>query len=216
MAPTVPVTSFGFAAKAAALAAARGRHADARRHLRAAAKLDPADAATRFRLAQAYEQDPFGSDELAAKHYWAAAKHDRTNAEYRVAYGRAAVRAGNAVAGVKALVRAAKLAPADTTILAVVVDGLLAAGRVCTARRVIGRARFLRRNDATLTGLWARVRFAEALAEQETLRPATVLPFVRVVAKRSPTADGRIVRADLPSPRPRPHIGRTTARKSRG
>jgi Flp pilus assembly protein TadD len=216
MAPTLSEASFGFAAKAAALADARGRYADARRHLRAAAKLDPADAATRFRLGQAYEQDPFGSDELAAKHYRAAAKHDRTNAEYRAAYGRAAVRAGNVVAGVKALVRAAKFAPADTTILAVVVDGLLAAGRIRTARRIIGRARFLCRNAATLSGLWARVRFAEALAGQDTHRPAAVLPFVRVVAKRSPAADGRIVRADLPSPRPRPHIGRTVARKSRG
>jgi Flp pilus assembly protein TadD len=210
------MTLFGFAAKAAALAAARGRHADARRHLRAAAKLDPADAATRFRLGRAYEQDPFGSDELAAKHYRAAAKHDRTNAEYRAAYGRAAVRAGNSVAGVKALVRAAKLAPADAVILVVVVDGLLAAGRVRAARRIIGRARFLCRNATTLSGLWARVRFAEALAVQETRRPAAVLPFVRVVAKRSPAADGRIIRTDTSSPRPRPHLGRVAARKSRG
>jgi Flp pilus assembly protein TadD len=210
------VASFGLAAtKAAALAASLGHYADARRHLRAAARLAPADATARFRLGQSYELDPFGSDELAARHYRAAVKRDRTNPTYRAAYGRAAVRAGDMLTGVKALVRAAKLAPADAAVLTVVVDGLLAAGRVRTAHRIVSRARFLSRHTATVAALWARVRFHEARVTQETYRPAAVLPFVRVIAERVRPADGRIVRADGPS-RPRPHLGRVAVRKLRG
>ena len=212
---SLPAASVRIAATAAARAATFGRFADARRHLRAAARIDPADATTRFHLGRAYELDPFGSDELAAKHYRAAVKRARTNARYRAAFGRAAVRAGDRVGGVKALIRAVRLAPADVAVLAVVVDGLLDAGRVRTARRIVGRARFLARTNPTLLSLWNRVRFAEARAAQETCRPAKVLPFVRLVAGRTAPADGRIVRKDPPQ-RPRPHFGRVAVRRFRG
>jgi hypothetical protein len=208
----------GIAAKthrlAASLAAGRGNYSAARRHLRAAARLDPADAETHYLLGQAFEADPFGSDASAARHYRAAAKLTRTNATYRAAFGRAAVRAGLRTGGLKTLARAASLAPRDPAVLSVVVDGLLDAGRVRTARRIVARARFLSGGDARIEALWNRVRFATARADQLRPAPDGILPFVRVISSVPHVGAGRIVRADPPS-RPRPHLVRYAGRKQR-
>jgi predicted Zn-dependent protease len=202
---TLPVTKFGFAAHrfAASTSVKRGNYKAARRHLREAARLDPTHAETRYLLGRAFEADPFGSDDLAVKHFRAAAKVDPGNATYRAAFGRAAVRAGRRVDGVKALVKAAALAPTDVAVLTVVVDGLLDAGKISAARRIVGRARFGNR----LETFWNRVRFAEARAARPERVPNRILPFLRPVV-----AEGEIVRLDPPS-RPRHHLGRSAAAK---
>ncbi len=200
---------------AASLDGSAGRYPAARRHLREAARMAPDHAATRYRLGQAFEQDPFGSDLLAAKHYRAAAKRERGNAGYRAAFGRAAVRAGYHRAGCRVLVKAAKMAPTDAAVLAVVIDGLLIAGRARTARHVMTQARFLLGHDAKITALWHRVRFAESQEAQQTPRSGLVLPFVRLASNPLGDVVGGIVRKDLPS-RPRPHLTRLVARKHRG
>src|SRR5438045_1878764 len=61
------------AAKAHRLAAAlhlnADRYAAARRHLRAAAKLEPGNADTHYQLGVAFEDDPHGCDERAARRF---------------------------------------------------------------------------------------------------------------------------------------------------
>src|SRR5262245_31704571 len=177
----------------AELAMARCDYPVARRHLRAATRLESDHAPTRYLLGRAYEVDPYGSLSLAAKHFRAAARRERTNAGYWSAYGRAAVRSDNRTSGIKALVRAARLAPADTAVLSTVVEGLLDADRVRTARRILARSRFIAAANATLTALWNRVRFAEACRSQRKRRPARILPFVRLVGNEAAQA-GRLVR----------------------
>src|SRR5205085_8192010 len=70
----------GTAAKAHRLAAALDLHADryaaARRHLRAAAKFEPGNADTHYQLGVAFEDDPHGCDERAARRFRRAVKLD--------------------------------------------------------------------------------------------------------------------------------------------
>jgi hypothetical protein len=200
---------------AAALDAGAGRHTAARRHLRAAARVDPEHAGTRFRLAQAYEHDPFGSDLLAAKHYRAAAQRERGNALYRAAFGRTAVKAGFRKAGCRALVRAAKLAPTDLAVLALAVDGLLHAGRIRTARRLVTPARFLAGPNGKIAAMMHRVRYAELWNGQQTPRSNSILPFIRVQSTGPSQPVPVIVRKDAAS-RPKSHLVRRPVRKSRG
>jgi Flp pilus assembly protein TadD len=68
------------------------RYAAARRHLRAAAALEPAHAATHYRLGLAHERDPHGDDRRAAVRFKRASELEPGNALYRAAFGRAAVR----------------------------------------------------------------------------------------------------------------------------
>jgi len=191
------------------------RYSEARRHLRAAAALAPACARTFYLWGLACERDPHGCDRRAALRFRAASRLEPRNPLYRAAFGRAAVRCDRVKAGVRELLAAAAAAPGDFPVIRVVADGLLEAGRLDAARRVLDRAKFRCRNAAAageLAALAERVRFESARTGQ---REATrhrqdaefardggrvVLPFVRV-------AGGGVVRRDVVS-RPRPHFPR--------
>lgn len=185
------------------------RYAAARRHLRAAAALEPAHAATQYRLGLAHERDPHGDDGKAAVRFKRASTLEPASALYRAAHGRAAVRCDRVAVGVRALLAAADAAPGDVPVLRVVVGGLLEAGRPKAARRVVARARFLRPDDRELRGIWERVRFECARRQQNerskqdapfaTDGEFVLLPFIRVV--------GSAVRRDRVS-QPRPHLAR--------
>jgi Flp pilus assembly protein TadD len=189
------------------------RYARARRHLRAAAKLEPGDADTQYRLGLAYENDPYGCDRRAARRFRKAAALDRTNARYWAAFARAAARCGADAAAVRAADTAAGLAPGYAPVLAVVAEALTAAGRADRAVAMIGKARFAAPGDAAVAGLWDRVRFAAAAAGQRPAGPRratnpAVLPFVRVAGG---AVGGRVVRRDVASAAV-PHVGRLTVR----
>lgn len=204
---------------AAELLIDRERFGAARRHLKAAAGLEPACARTYYLAGLASEQDPAGDDRRAAARFRKAAGLDPANATYRAAFGRAAARAGFVNAGTHELVAAADLAAGDLGVLRVVVSGLLEAGRPTAARRVVQKAKFLRPTCAVVAGLWNRVRFEAARLSQRSHRGAQdaraardgrpLLPFLRLVRDEAPAADGGY-RRDMVS-LPRPHLVRLRA-----
>jgi Flp pilus assembly protein TadD len=195
----------------------RERYAAARRHLRAAAALEPTHAETHYRLGLAHERDPHGDDRLAAVRFKKASKLEPDNPLYRAAFGRAAVRCDRVKAGVRALLAAADAAPGDTPVLRVVVGGLLEAGKPGAARRVVDRARFLCPANRELDAIREQVRFENARRRQQNERSKqdapfategefVLLPFVRVVGG-SGRAKAGVIRRDRVS-MPRPHLAR--------
>ena len=203
---------------AAELLIDRDRFGVARRHLAAARALEPACARTYYLAGLASEQDPAGDDRRAAARFQKAADLEPSNANYRAAFGRAAVRAGLVTTGSRALVAAAELAGDDLAVLRVAVNGLLEAGRTSTARGVLVKARFLRPACAVVAGMWNRVRFEAARLDQRSHRGAQdarsardgrpLLPFLRLVGDEAPAEDG--YRRDVIS-LPRPHLARLRA-----
>jgi tetratricopeptide (TPR) repeat protein len=192
---------------------------DARRHLCAAAARQPGHAHTQYLLGLAHEGDPLGEPRKAAARFRRAAELAPANAAYRAAYGRAAVRAGRPNAGAKALLAVAAETD-DAAVFAVVVGGLLDAGKRAAAGRVLERAMFRCPRDRRLKSLRDRVRFEAAAARQRHSRRAqdaqfatdgdvAVLPFVRIVrgSEEKVAAGGGTIRRDLVT-RPRPHLPR--------
>jgi hypothetical protein len=201
------------------------RFARARHHLRAAAGLEAKNARTHYLAGLAHENDPQGNDRKAAVSYRKASELEPKNALYRACFGRAAVRCDRLKTGVKALVAAADASPKDLPVLRVVVDGLIEAGRVGTARRLVGKARFLCPGNREVAGLWERTRFEAARVGQRRRNPQdanlaregdlVLLPFFRVVGvgagPRAP--GGGSIRRDLVST-PRPHLPRLLGMKA--
>jgi predicted Zn-dependent protease len=195
------------------------RFAAARRHLRAAAALEPTHARTQYVLGVAFERDPHGDDRRAAVRFRRASALAPENPLYRAAFGRAAVRCGKVRVGVRALLAAADQAvePDSAPVIRVVVDGLLEAGRVAVARRVLAKARFTSPGNRDLAALENRVKFEAARRGQRNTRKhdatfATegdliTLPFVRVVRANGSKAGVGTIRRDLVS-KPRPHFPR--------
>jgi Flp pilus assembly protein TadD len=195
---------------AAALHLQADRFAAARRHLLAAAKLEPGNADTQYQLGIAFGDDPYGCDERAARRFRRATRLDPENPVYWAALGRAAVRVNKDRFALRALRKAVALAPADAAVLTVVIEALREAGRGRVAWKVVCNARFLAPADTDLRRLWERVRFDRACARQMVPNAATgasaVLPFVCVVG------EGRVVRRDGGS-QPTPHFRRLTVRE---
>lgn len=200
------------------------RFAAARRHLRAAAALEPCHARTHYLTGVAFERDPDGCDHKAAGRYRKASRLDPADPLYRAAFGRAAVRCDRVKLGVRELLAAADAAPANLAVIRVVTDGLLEAGKVRTARRVLTVSRFQSRGRDWDT-LWNRVRFAAARAGQRNTRrqqeavaatdgDRVFLPFLRVMGSDPGRKSGAgIIRRDRLSV-PRPHFTRLRATKS--
>jgi hypothetical protein len=208
------------------------QYASARRHLRAAAALEPRRARTQYLWALAHERDPHGCDRRAAVRFREAARLEPASALYRASFGRAVVRCGGLTNGVRELLAAADQAPGDLAAIRVVIDGLLEAERPATARRVLNRIGFLYRDTVRareLKSLSERVRFVAAEREQRGERGTTrhgqdagfardggrvVLPFIRVASTES-VRKGERVRRDVIS-LPRPHFPRLHSRRADG
>ena len=204
-------------------------YTEARRHLRAAAALEPTHARTFYLWGLAQERDPHGCDRRTATRFRMASRLEPDNALFRAAFGRAAVRCDRVKTGVRELLAAADAAPGDLAVLRVAIDGLVDADRLRYARRLLNRASFLCRDVARtreLRALEERVRFAAARREQRGERGTTrhrqdaehardggrvVLPFIRIAGTTAP--NGGTVRRDVVS-FPRPHFPRLITRKA--
>lgn len=206
------------------------RYSEARRHLRAAAVLESTHARTFYLWGLACERDPQGDDRLAARLFRKASQLESDNAIFRAAFGRAAVRCDAVKTGVQELLAAANAAPGDLAVVRVVIDGLLEAGKLEAAGRVLTAARFRCHEGAKereLAALAERVKFEAARREQRVKRGTTrqrqeaelardggraVLPFIRVGTGLANRGNG-MVRRDVVS-FPRPHLPRLRVRKA--
>lgn len=205
------------------------RYHEARNRFRAAAALAPACARTFYLWGAAHESDPHGCDRRAAVRFRHAMGLEPENNLYRASFGRAAIRSGRAKPGVRELLTAANAATDDVAVLRVAVDGLLEAGRVKAARRVVLKARFLRPECRAVAVLWERVRFEATRREQRELGRTTrhrqdaefardggrvVLPFVRLVGVGGTgRGSGSTGRCDVVS-LPQPHFPRLSVRRA--
>jgi tetratricopeptide (TPR) repeat protein len=157
----------------------------ARRHYRAALRIEPKNGALAYNLALAWEADPYGSDERAYRCYRLAVKIDSSNALYFASLGRAAIRTRRDGTAKKALALAMKLAPADANVLAVVAETLREAGQGEKAWKLVCRARFLAPQDSAIRDLWNRAKFdlaAKTTSVSDDTGERMVLPFLRIVS----------------------------------
>ena len=200
------------------------KYAKGRRHLRAAAALEPKHARTQYLIGMAYENDPHGEDRRAAARYRNATVLEPKNALYSACFGRAAVRCDRTKLGVRTMLAAADAALADVNVIRVAISGLLEAGRTASARRVLTKARFLAPNNRQLTELWTRVRFETARLQQNTWEPQdannakegaiSTLPFVKLVGAADRTDAGHgTIRMDAFS-KSRPHFPKLLSLKA--
>lgn len=215
------------------LALGLGRYATARKHLSAALRLDGDNAEGWFLLGRAWEEDPDGCDRRAAGCFKKATVFAAANPLYRAYFGRAAARCGRVKLGRREMLAAVQDV-SNGPAVKVVVRGLLEAGCVSDARRVVAAARFVQPGSGDLAALWELVKFESARASQrarakETARDAqdapfategdrATLPFLRVVDGTDPSSAGRgvvggTVRHDVAS-LPRPHLARLGLRKA--
>lgn len=173
------------------LAVELGKYATARRHLKAAAALEPKHAGTRYAMGRAWEEDPDGCDRRAAICYKKATMLDAANPLYRVAFGRSAARCGKLKRGTSEMLAAVEAATNDLAVIRVAVSGLLEAGKIEEARHVIAKARFLNAGNSELAGLWERVKFESArLSQRKMTRPATTHTNTRYAQDAHFATDG--------------------------
>jgi tetratricopeptide (TPR) repeat protein len=206
------------------------QYREARLHLRMAAQIEPTHAQTYYFWGLAFERDPHGCDYQAAKKFGKAIKLAPEDPKYRAALGRAAVRSDRKKRGIRELHAAAGLAPGDVAVIRVVTEGLIEAGQLKMAGRVLNRARFLSfesSKDRELVALMERVWFESARCEQREAKRhrqdadfardggRMVIPFIRKVKRTGggtgPKTNGSTRRdvVSLPKPHfPRLRIGR--------
>jgi tetratricopeptide (TPR) repeat protein len=220
------------------------RHATARRHMKAALALNPADASAQFLLGRAWEEDPDGCDRRAAICFRRAVELDGANALYRASFGRAAARCARVKRGTREILAASASAAGDVAVVRIAVGGLLEMGRIDDARQVLAKARFLCPGNNELTALWERLKFEAARHSQQQAARArktgktgktrgdtrdaqdaqfatdgdrVTLPFVRPVGSGAghPRQDEPRGTVRRDGPSfPRPHLARLPARRA--
>jgi Flp pilus assembly protein TadD len=197
---------------------AAGRYAAARSHLRAVCELAPLDATAQYDLGLAYEDDPYGCDRQAAVRFGKAVALRPTDGRFRAARGRALVRIGKLKAGVRELKEAVVASPADSVVLAVVLDGLTSAGKPRLAQRLLDRAAFLAPTSGEIRRLREKAKFAvaggRANRPARPTGPAVLLSFTPAPTPRPLRLVGGVVRSDRVS-RQGPHVTRLRAHRAR-
>jgi tetratricopeptide (TPR) repeat protein len=119
-------------------------YALARTLLRRLLRIDRRNAEAWYLLGLAWENDPFGSDEVAHRCYHRAVRRDRRNALMLAVLGRNAMRLCKDRLGHKALHAAATRAANDVNVVTVVVEAYLESQDIEAAWRAVNRARFFR------------------------------------------------------------------------
>jgi tetratricopeptide (TPR) repeat protein len=192
-----------------------GRFRQARCRLAAAIRLRRHADDLYVEYARVVLADPDGDPRLAVKALRRAVGIDPHESRSWAALGTAALRAADDRLARKAFRRAARLRPERIDTLEEVVDGFVALGREDEARVVLNTARFTSPNDARVTALWDRFRFALALRQQHGPdRGETILPFPVEVRKRAELETHPVVlRADRCST-VKPHLLRLFGRRS--
>lgn len=186
-------------------------HADARserparRHLRAALQIEPTCPVAARELAASLSRD--GRHAAASRMYRRLLTLDRADAAAWAGYGRSAIALGDTAAGLRRLRRAVRLAPADASILADLVDALTAQGSLAVARRVVAAARFRLPRHARVEAMERDLRFRLAARAQARRRDRlSGGPVILAFPTATATVPG--LRLDAGHAPARPHLHR--------
>ncbi len=182
----------------------RENYRHARKYLKRAMQLLPNDALLVIRLAQAWENDPYGSDRQAARYFRRATRLAPLDALAWASLGRACLRIGKDAIAKRATRHALKLAPDRADVLTVAVEMLRESGRLKSALKYVRNAWFSKPHDPAIKALMHRIQFEIARSQQSahdqrsSNRVSATLPFVRII-----DAEGvrRTVRVDEPETR---------------
>ena len=182
----------------------QGHYQDARRAVRTAIRLQPDCLEFSMLLARAWEEDPFGSDQHAARYYRKVTLLDPTHAIAWASLARSAFRTGRTQLADKALRRALKLGLSDVRVVSIVVDALRESGRLKTALAITTRAQFQNPHSLALADQVNRIRYEIARRKQRISKGQHcsdhLLPFVRIVGT---DGERRVIRRDEgETPRP--------------
>lgn len=195
------------------------RYRSARRHLRAALRLDRNHAPTRFLLAEAIARDSSAEPAKAWGHYRRAVLAEPQNPAYLAGFAELAYRLHRDQLALRLFRAAHRLAPDSPKILETYTDVLSALGRIRQARGLLIAARFRSPHDARIERVWNEFRFQLLSAtsrrdpgsRREPSAPVVLAFRDAVGAERGPVP--RTVRHDAASRRPAPHFLRLTVRQ---
>lgn len=192
----------------------RGEYALARRYLRIALRHNPREARYHYLLGQIQETDETGDPRRAAWHYRQSLRLDPKQPRCMTQLGMLCLTLGRTDEGLRALRRAARLAPDDAEVVARLVEGLCLAERQDEARQVLQKAIFLNWRDARFRQLWDDFQYDELSREQDhadeeedagcPMRDEPeVVPFLRIAAVPRPRTSALSYRCD-PAETPAP------------
>jgi tetratricopeptide (TPR) repeat protein len=181
----------------------QGRCRLARRSLAAALAQQPEEAHYHYLMGVAVLEDSKGEPRRALGHFYAALRHDADNAEYQVQFGLLAVALAMPRRGVRALRRAAALAPNDPDVLGRVAEGLRDLGKHREARALLKQALFSHPRDRRFRNLWDRHQFQLLHDRQDAQAKRWTMPADKPVILKFPRRrlrlGARTIRRDAPS-----------------
>jgi Tfp pilus assembly protein PilF len=204
----------------------RKQYAQARRHLSAALARQPDNARYHYLLATAYDQDEEADPQDACRHYHLSLRIDPDQPDCLSDFGLLILSFGEEAEALRSLRRAAELAPADSEILAKLVEGLCELDKVDEARRLLQAGLFRTNHDPDFRRLWNDFQFQQLQATQSNdlntrwgvprKDKPILLPFARPKrAKIRPAVASKVIRHDDASPPSPPHRPRARVRKKK-
>jgi tetratricopeptide (TPR) repeat protein len=185
----------------------------ARRYLKFALGIQPADARTHYLMARALDAGASPNTRRALEHYRIALDLEPDHPAFLCRYGMLLARLGRSREALAGLRRAVKIAPDDVRILKNAVEGMRLANAADEARRLLLASRFRNPRDGQLLALWKDFQFQQLRKEQQTARPTSkpivatpvVLAFVRPKGDPKNTrSGGKRIRTDAASGTPPP------------
>lgn len=147
-----------------------GQFRAARKCLRVALRLEPANATVHHLLARAIESDPQCDSRLAGRHHRRALELAPHDADFLAIGGSYFVEMGRVRRGLELLRRAVELAPDDFEILDSLVEALCDVNRFDEARKTLNAARFQFSGNMRLPNLVAGVELREIRERQAAAR----------------------------------------------
>jgi Flp pilus assembly protein TadD len=187
----------------------RRRYRQARRHLVEALRLDPGSARYHFLLGLAWQHDPEGDPDRAARHYGRSLRAHPRQPRCLGEAGLLDIQRGNTDRGLIRLRRAVELAPTNAMVVGRLVRGLIRAGLPDEATQAAHEALFQAPRCPKIRQVWIDLqllrlrRQQERSAEQLGDDAPILLPFVKAFGEK--VAEARPMREDGPAGLPGPH-----------
>jgi Flp pilus assembly protein TadD len=197
------------------------QHRQARKHLSAALRLQPHDAATHHMMANAIDRDPEIDAQAASRYYRRALELAPNDSTLLTDAGLFHVDMGRPEKGLALLRQAQELAPDDLDVLQSLLVALGELDRFDEVRGELNKARFRHGRDSRFLKLVSDLEFQESRRRQKQMQAAVevhepadavVLPFLHIASdERKKKPAKRFTRRDEASTS-RPHFGERARR----